>query len=462
MFFYYVKDDSTLVATSDAGRTATLRTGTFAAMGTANYYASIYAVFNGDPATAPVSGDFVLVSNTHDKSYTAATTLGVTDGVTVMSVDDTAVDSYLKGAMEYTTGVYDLTAPAAVSGTTCELIGMVLKAGDDVLLTGNADAQTTIYTDCDLHLTGTHGLDAFKGAARDGSKIVFNNVRLYFGNTGQAIFLNQCGLVWNGGSVESAIVTLFEQAGNNCPGAKIVNVDLTNITSSVSVLLGNIINDSAKIELQNCLLASGTVLDSTPNPSQINGSIIGRSIGYGTATDTMQYFQERYYTGSITQDETVYRNAGATYNRTNNFSAEMAGNINTSLVSPLKFELSNFYIDTSDYTTDITFTVHFAVDGATTVLDSDEFWVEIEHKDGADNALGVIVDNKAEPLVAGTAPTTEAGLWTIGATNKQMSISKTIAIGTTAGTIATGVVRVNVYLSKAGQTVFVCPAVELS
>jgi len=100
--YYYVKDDGTAAAATDDGRYTSLQTGSFAALGTANYYASTKDAVAA--STSPASGDFILISDASALTY-ASGDIVVDNGlgtvnthipVALISVDDTAVDAYAK------------------------------------------------------------------------------------------------------------------------------------------------------------------------------------------------------------------------------------------------------------------------------------------------------------------------------------------------------------------------------
>lgn len=467
--YYYVKNGGT--ATADAGRVATTpRTTSFATMGVSTYYDSIYGVFGGGvPTTAPAVGDIICVSHLHDKSHTAITLANITNGVLLASVDDTASDAYLKGAAEYTTGIYVFRLPVATSNIKFKSVGITYKSGDD-LRVGNATGQRITYEDCEIGLTGTNSSDEIS-SVQDGSVVIFNNVDISFGNTGQSIELAQVYLEWNGGTLLSSIVYLFETAGNNSPGALIRDVDLTNVTSAVSTLLSSPNNDLARIKCERVLLATGTVLDDTATPTALNVIVEGESIGIGTGGDDYSAFFKYVYEGKVAIDTDTYRTLGSVDKAGTTFSVALVGNSNTSESAPIKYELANFAIDTAYFTTDVTFETNFVLENASsavTALKDIHCYMEIECVDGADNALGLLISTKPDPLASGTTHTTTTGEWTAGTNNVQMKDSITVTIGTTTGTIASGAVRVNFYLTtdvnaiQAGDLLFACRKVDVS
>ena len=452
MAFYYVKSGGT--ATGDAGRSATKRTGSFATMGAAAYYDSIYDVFTGAvPTTTTVAGDFVLCASDHDKTYAAATVLGIKSKVIVVSVDTANAENYLTGAWERTTTAVNLTLFTGASPGYMATYGMSFECGNDMFL---RETRREIY------MYGGEIKSNSKDILlnNDGMLTVFHKMRINILDLNDGILtaaasvrLDDC--VW----VVNNSFPFF--AGGTGGGEIVIN------NSDFSVCTGALIegtaigHDFVNAKVNRTKIGTGFVgVSATDKYVLKDKGCIFTSCDTG---DGYYFYREEREFGVTTQDTTIYRTAGAKYDGTNGFSSEMVGNSGGGYNLPLYHDLASQHVDTADHTTDITFTAHLAVDGSAVALNSDEFWIEVEYADGADNALGVIATTKADPLATGTAPTTETVLWTgLSATNKQMSISKTITIGTTAGTIASGVVRVKAYLGKASQTVFVCPQVEIS
>ena len=142
MAFYYVKTGGT--ATGDAGRYASKQTGSFAGLGAANYYATITAALAA--TTAPVAGDYIVCSHLYDfdnGSGQIGNTFPTGAGVTCMSVDDTAIDSYLAGAKEQTNGII-------LNIGTVKYVGFIHDTGNAISVSSNSH---TTYENCTLELT---------------------------------------------------------------------------------------------------------------------------------------------------------------------------------------------------------------------------------------------------------------------------------------------------------------------
>ena len=466
MAYYYVKNGGT--ATGDGGRTTTQRTSTWNAS-TADYYDSTLDIFTV-PATAPVAGDFVLASSTHNKLYTATTTITVIDGVFYISVDNANQENYLKGAKERTaiaTG-NDLTITLSTSNSVGAFYGFIFE-NDDQFKPNGRDSALINYYECDFSLVSTGSSDTI-WLNIDGACAYFNSCNFNFAHIGQHFLLsNASSIILDGCTTSGSATTTLVKGGGS--GGVLIRINSCNLSSGATSMtlidVGDVVgDDNLYATIDKTILPTSTSILISP-VTLPNIDVKATSIAFGTATDEYHYFEEQYFNGSISEDTAIYRDAGSTYDGTNEFSAEMVGNADTSFYNPLKFQLTKLYIDTADYTTDITFTVHLARDNGT-LLQDDEFWIEIEHPDGVDNALGVLVGTKPAPLAAGTNLTNEAGGWTHTFTGSEgtdfefMSAnSGAITIGASAGNIATGAIRVNVYLAI-NDTVFVCGKVEIT
>ena len=461
MAYYYVKSGGT--ATADAGRATTKRTGSFATMGASAYYDSIFDAYAGGvPTTAVTESDNVMVSDLHSKVHTTHRVMGMVG--TIYSVDDANADAYKKGASEHVNlaggRMEVMTSSAAVY---LRMFGVELKADRYLRLNVNQPECKLLAYDCDFEMASAGFAGYITLAGGDGCDIHLDQCTLTQARTdGHMILSNGSRATLTNCAFPSSITTLVKGGGSSGLRLSITNSDLTSVTGQITDILTASTADIVDIELVRCTLASGTIL-SSGTWAQKGSEITADLLAYSTDTDVQYYRIGESYIGEYSTDTAIYRTAGASYDGTNGFSTEIVSNANTSFSDPLRVEIYHGYVDTADYTTTVDFKVHFSVDGSATALNSDEVYFEVEHADGADNAIGVIVSSAASPLAAGGAPTTETALWTgLGGTNKQMSVSQSATIGTTTGTIASGVVRVFACVAKASQTIFVCPEVVIS
>ena len=456
-FYYYVKKGG--AALGDAGRSATKRTGSFAAMGTSAYYDSIYDVFAGGvPTTAPAAGDLILVSALHAKTYATNVTFGVSGFVDLYSVSDANADTYSKGASERITSGNHLTLFA--DSNACNYSkGIDFQSGYNLNVCAGAYSSATLE-DCELTIIngGNRYLYASSGF---GGYLKLVGVELNFSGANQGINIQKASVIAENISLTGVAVNHLFTGADYTSGA--ATLSDSSLPSGIATAIFNYTGTRAHspVVIERCVLPAALPLVDTFDAFLVE--LVARNLAFSNNPDTYYHFESHSRVGISSTETAIYRTAGADYDGTNGFSTEIISNANTSFSNPLRVEIYHGYVDTADYTTAVDFKVHFAVDGSAIALNSDEVYLEIEHADGADNALGVLASTAPDPLAAGVAPTTELGLWAgLTATNKQMSINKSATIGATAGTIASGIIRAYICVAKPSQTIFACPEVVIS
>lgn len=460
MAFYYVKSGGT--ATGDGGRATSKRTGAFGA--TSTYYDNIDDIFAGAvPTTAITSGDYVVCSHLHAKTYSASVssfTDSKADGVSIVSVDDANQENYLRGAKETTQAGTDGSFIDATAGVELSIYGLDF-AVDGTFALGLGIEQSFYIEDCVSELVST-GADIFR-AFQDGTFAHFKKCEFIVNNTGQSFDVSN-GAVINlitcslSGSAATSFFTL-----KGVGGAVIVidSLDASAMASSSKLIdISASSNDNCVATVTRCKLpTSGVVCNSTSVVPSLN--VIGESLKIGTGGGWFQ-FNEVLGAGDNSIDTAIYRVAKYKVSG-GEYSVDMTTNADASFHRFLRHKIATVYVDTDLYTTTVNFEVHFARNGSSVAYNSDKFWIDAAYNDGADDGLGSSVTTKPAVLATGVAPTTETALWTgLDGTNKQMSVSKSVTIGSSAGNIQSGMVDIYANFAVASDTVFVCKHVEVS
>ena len=178
--------------------------------------------------------------------------------------------------------------------------------------------------------------------------------------------------------------------------------------------------------------------------------------GFGNG-DTYYSFQEASAEGTTEESTAIYRDGGGMYDGTNGYSVKMTST--TSVVEglhPLRFKIAELRLD---LTTGKTLTVHIVQD-AGTVLQDDEFWLEVEHPDSTDLAFGQFIQTRIGLLdtPANLPASTETWTGDAGGADHRKD-SHTISAITGADNAA---VTVWACLAKPSTTIYACPKIEVA
>lgn len=252
MAYYRVKNGGT--ATGDAGRSATVGSGSFATLGTANYYNNIELAIAA--TTSPVASDIIQVSDLHSfVSGGNVSLVGVASNpFFIVAVDDANIEnSRVSGfAFEQSSGSGDVIC------TNTFISGLSFRAGDDLVYIGNnliQDFTSTVVGSGDVALkvttdgssltaiNGTVNLDSVASVAAvvsGGCSLTIENVTL---QTTQASVTNfsSGGFIQGGGSIHA----------RSCDFSIISGTLISDIGSSQSS------DDTIDILLDRCKLAAG-------------------------------------------------------------------------------------------------------------------------------------------------------------------------------------------------------------
>lgn len=446
MSYYYVRHDGT--ATADSGRTATKRTGAWSGT-TSDYYSSLSDVYGGTPTTAPVSGDIVFLASDHSKSYSANTIITFVGETQVYSVDVTSQDSYLKGAIEGTSGgIYDLTFKVLTADSTIYFEGVTFKAQDDLVLLTNSNGGSVRFRDCTLELIGTSSNDKISITAIAGSAIL-DRCTLIFADTGQVFFLGNspvvklidCEL-----GATSSIVSTFLDIGKG--SAIVKGGDFSGGATSMKFINGSVNGGICLVE--GPLLPINSTEYATYGYSDF---LVSRNAIKGTSNTVSITHTAKE--GSVTATGSLYRDA--TYNGSTGYSLRYS-TIST-FGMPLRYTIHNTYFDISGYGTNLTFTIHFMTNGADTSLDTTEVWGEISYIDATSKA-SVFKTNRVNILGTGVVATVESGLWggSLAGTIREMSMDIVIP----KASMLSGSLSIDVCLSKDAQILYVDPIVDIA
>lgn len=396
MAFFYVKTGGT--ATGDAGRATSQRTGSFASMGAAAYYASITGAIAA--TTPPVAGDFIFCSDAHSGSVA---TLSVPASINIVSVADTNCDQYSAGASE-SGGANNAFYNCAAGGVN-SFTGMTLTGGNSGLFLRSAAGGTLIVNGGVLNAGGSGDM-IFSDVS--GGTLEINDADLIFQNSPAMRLGQNSRTVFRGCfSTGTARAKLCSALADGC-SLEFYDTDVSqlltaNIFDDVSTSVGRY-----ALKMRRCKLpASFAAFDATPLIASYEIDIAACSNPATPDHNAYHYFYYASPLGEVEEDITTY--LSATYDGSNGFSALFSSGAKCTRHAPLRYLLG--VIPAQDLTSAKTITVDVTSDAG---LTDNDIWIEVVRPDSTDNALGKIGSTQNADLVApGSAlPTVGAGTWT--------------------------------------------------
>lgn len=455
MAFYYVKNGGT--ATGDAGRYASQQTGSFASLGAAGYYDNIRAAM--DATTTPTSADQISTSDIHSHAYSANTIYnGPTSGlfVNIVSVSDTAINSYSIGADESASEGFDLTFAGRLS-----FHGVSLLAGDDIQLIAN-NINLYIY-DGSIGVNGTN--DVFRIAGDGASMVLVNSVLMCNGTSASVDLSNGSYLKMIGGSVSTGDRFLFSNWDSGGAKVDLIGVDLSQVATYILRFVGgsSTNDDLVDINMLGCQIngtSPGFVEESFTNLSHKFSAFNCSSV---SSESEYQFFTRTMQGDAVDQDSTgIHRNESTAFNGGEKVSIKVTTTTNASKFNPMMFDLPARFMALSSASTD-TARIYFAVSNAVTLTDSN-CWAELIYPDGTSKQIYNLVSNRnSDILAAGTAHTDDSGssTWMSGGSALTAHNEYRMDINTSSDVGSDGVPILRVYLSEQSIDVYFDTSVDV-
>ena len=235
--YFYVKNG---LGTRTTGGGLTKQTGSFTTLGAANVY-NTFALALAD-TLPPVVGDFVIMSNAHLFNGIAATTYTLPSGlgIFIVSVSDTACDTFSAGATEQTTGSFALTITGNGSFKGVTLIAGITGAGT-LLALSNASLNVQTYELCSLQTAGSGSSNISLSAATGHTLVTLKNTTIKFASTTAQFTGSSTDFKWEGGGFvagsAATTVGLFTTSSQaRVPTYTLTGVDMTNMGAATPLL----------------------------------------------------------------------------------------------------------------------------------------------------------------------------------------------------------------------------------
>ena len=459
--FCYVLTDqvtpaNTGVRTAATGYT-TPQTTSFSTLGTANYYATIYdaIIYN-----TLVDGDIVICADNHDTQYTVTRDLVFIAHVLCYSVSVDDLTVYSPGALEGGVDSGDDLEVHSLGGKSLTSYGVNFVASDDIFI--DVENATVILHDADFGCGSTATAEVIR-LARDGVVLELYNcaVKLV---TGYIEVKGGSTLFMDGGSIDYSGTTasnLFKFAGVGGCTIDVNNSDLSSITAGKQIVDDMVYQDDiSNIKFTRCKFPSSFILAGVIGLK--SQTVDAYSCDDG---DGYHYFEHHRYEGIAKEELTVKRTGGATYDGTNEFSAEFQPNANVvAYTQPLEIKIAEIELDLTSINT---LTFHLAMEDNTSAITpstitNDKYFIKlVQNSDAATSkALGITIDTKpvtilTTPTALDNVETTWTGRTATYQDEFQIEVDTVAVSGMTNGQV-TAYLCVAEYVST--RAIFVCPS----
>lgn len=407
MAYFYVKQS---LGTRTTGGGLTKQTGSFAALGAANVYATIQlAIADSAP---PVAGDFIFISDASTSTDAAIITIALPDGVQVWSVSDTNLDQYSAGAViDNTAGLttdWIIFTPAANGWGAFR--GVTFNTNENVQCTAG-DPYILFFTECTFQKQDVSGnVMVWGGGSCRALRIHLKDCTYDSAHSSNGIAATGChlyidNLIAGGGHVAMSFL-IAHSGGLMSNVTEIINTDITPLLSASGDIYSFVANDAVIANVRRCKIGASQGFSINPI-SRFNETMTVSSVDTG---DGYHYFRYEDMFAIVEEDTTQYLNA--TYNGTNGFSTKIITSAEVSPATPFKYKLCTLTSRDLSGASGETFKVELV--SPTAGLTDTDVWIELEYQDNTDQALGVTQDTlNADPLAAGTPLNSSSAVWQV-------------------------------------------------
>ncbi|MBL4755861.1 MAG: hypothetical protein JKY52_19985 [Flavobacteriales bacterium] len=458
MNFFYVLLGGT--AALDAGRSTTLRTGSFAAMGASAYYNKIEDVYS-IPSTPYAAGDIILLADTHAYVKTdsgSITYYGEESGGSpraIISVSSSNADTPSPGASEIILSG-DSNASYYLRGDLF-LFGLTLQPKDNF---NSGTTNSAIVAElCTLILTGNS--DIMSLASKDGcilklinSDIDIQDVGGRLNVQGGATLCMTGGRVYNsvGGSINGIFGYGFGGGGGR---AHFTGVDLTHADKILY-------NDTHSyhgldMRIKNCALKSGVIFTDNLLPAADKRMVITGSSDNAAHSEYQFTVISNGCTVMDQDDSGVHRNDSTPFNSGTKTSLECITSALCSVINPFWFDFPTLR---ATLTTTGILRIHLA---STDTLTGSDIYFTLTYPDGTTrNVSNFLSTRNSNFLTGGTELTADTGsTWKNGAADLTGYNEYYVDIDTSVDVGSDGIPDITAYITKPSVTVNYCPTISL-
>lgn len=372
-------------------------------------------------SASPTGNGITYVGDDHAETHTASLTIAwgtnnlALGMAKVLCVDHTKVPPYSSGDLK-TTATITTTGNAGITyGSSNESVytyGITFSSGSGanlVTLNFNTNLGNFILDNCVLKAPATTGATTKIGISNGNARIILNNTSMYFGATGDGMFVDAGEFIWKNSTIlaaGSAVPTNFLSIGTTTQYASILfeGCDLSGLTGNLNSQQLSA-NPQHSWIVKDCKLNSAMTVVLGTNPD-MQLQFINCDSG---ATN---YKSTRYATEGYEDTSTTYtRSAGA---------VDPGGQAQARRIAPAArmsqwvrpFNCEPFSIYNKTTGANVTLTVYGAWFGGC-LPKNDEIWIDVEYLGTASFPQGVFATTtKTNILAANADVTTDSSTWT--------------------------------------------------
>lgn len=280
---YLVRNDGT--ATGDAGRYTSEQTGSFTALGTANFYGSIQLAIAA--TTTPVSGDRILVSSAHALTGGGIThnlALGV--NVEIICVDDLNCENYRPVDGTRATEHASTSGADIIFTTSSTYRGMEFISTDNLSFGANDSIN---FHDCILQFR-----DIALISSGDGTTVSFHNCEIIATDANSVFNVNYAATYYFKNCKFTSLTGTWNKLfAQFAIGGGRVTVTDSNLSGVTGILVADagatvLVDDMLAVSFDRCKLADGVVVHNEVLVGDSKSITISRS-GFVAADAESQY-----------------------------------------------------------------------------------------------------------------------------------------------------------------------------
>jgi hypothetical protein len=424
--------------------------------------AEVYENFGAATAatTDPSDGDFIYVADNHSASYDNGINVvfnvsGALDGVglTVVSVDTTAIDAYKVGTAKET--LTDTVDDFIFNGNG-SLSGINLQTGDDIIAL--VTAEYWAFQDLTVYPQGTNDSGVYLNTS---STIHLINSGIDCGAAGvRPVKLNgtYTNLIWKGGTVTGTAPTIMFTLNDGI--INVTGVDLSLISGTLVEYVGSA-NVPITARFNNCKMNAGVALyTGLTDPTW-------RFELYNSDSADYHRFEVASGLGQAINNDSIYVTATeGWYGGSDKSSISVTTTAKCLPGRPFVFELPSQYVDLASTSTDF-ITLDLITDTALTEKDICAYLV---YPDGASAVTPNWVNSQGgvggyDPLSSTALSTSSlgAGEWTgEGALTSPIYYKLELDTSGNAGSESAIGIRIEVYKASITDPIYIHPLLTLS